>query len=409
MEYAIFEGNMERLERKLTRIANKCTKYGCDFRYERKGEEYRKVKDENGDERIAKFIIVEADGTAIINGWQFAATLEHTSTGNIINGVGGLEVPKRFYTCEPFCEHCGIRRARKNTYVVYNTDTDEFKQVGSACLADYTHGLDASSVANYLSYFETLVQGEAPMPGATFTPYIATKEYLAYAAETVRCFGYVPTSDLENRPTARRASEYYHAAIGRPLYWSNAAKCLDEMEAAGFNINKAASTVDDALDWLSEQGEDSNYMHNLKAACAQEYSEYARLGLLASLFPTYDKGLERIKQQKAAARSNYVGTVGARITVKVGSYKCLTGWSTQFGYTMLWKIVDTDGNVFTWKTQNDMPDNVEYITGTVKQHTEYNGVLQTELTRCKVNAAKKATSKPEAYTGPTLDDIFKEV
>lgn len=33
MTYKIFEGNLERLEKKLTRIANKCKKYGCDFRY----------------------------------------------------------------------------------------------------------------------------------------------------------------------------------------------------------------------------------------------------------------------------------------------------------------------------------------------------------------------------------------
>ena len=32
MVYTIFEGNMERLEKKLTRIFNKCKAYGCDFR-----------------------------------------------------------------------------------------------------------------------------------------------------------------------------------------------------------------------------------------------------------------------------------------------------------------------------------------------------------------------------------------
>lgn len=48
--YEIFEGNMDRLEKKLTRVANKCKKYGCDFHYEKVGEIFHKMKDdESGD------------------------------------------------------------------------------------------------------------------------------------------------------------------------------------------------------------------------------------------------------------------------------------------------------------------------------------------------------------------------
>lgn len=31
MKYAIYEGNLDRLEKKLKRIFNKCKAYGCDF------------------------------------------------------------------------------------------------------------------------------------------------------------------------------------------------------------------------------------------------------------------------------------------------------------------------------------------------------------------------------------------
>lgn len=48
MEYAIYEGNMERLEKKLTRIFNKCKAYGCDFHYQQTGEVFKELKDENG-------------------------------------------------------------------------------------------------------------------------------------------------------------------------------------------------------------------------------------------------------------------------------------------------------------------------------------------------------------------------
>lgn len=44
MKYAIYEGNIDRLEKKLKRISNKCKAYGCDFHYEQTGEEFRGIK-----------------------------------------------------------------------------------------------------------------------------------------------------------------------------------------------------------------------------------------------------------------------------------------------------------------------------------------------------------------------------
>ena len=78
MKYAIYEGNIDRLEKKLKRISNKCKAYGCDFHYEQTGEEFRELKDEKGNKHTARFVLVEAEGTAIINDWEFIAELEHT-------------------------------------------------------------------------------------------------------------------------------------------------------------------------------------------------------------------------------------------------------------------------------------------------------------------------------------------
>ena len=115
MKYAIYEGNIDRLEKKLKRISNKCKAYGCDFHYEQTGEEFRELKDEKGNKYTARFVLVEAEGTAIINDWEFIAELEHTENGNIITGVAGVEVPERYYTSKPMCEHCNSKRYRKNT------------------------------------------------------------------------------------------------------------------------------------------------------------------------------------------------------------------------------------------------------------------------------------------------------
>lgn len=117
MAYSILEANMERLEKKLTRIQNKCKKFGCSFTYEKVGEEFKTLKDDRGVEYQAKFILIEAEGKAVLNDWMFVASVQHTEKGNIINSTGcSIEVPERYYTSEPICEHCNSRRARKDTY-----------------------------------------------------------------------------------------------------------------------------------------------------------------------------------------------------------------------------------------------------------------------------------------------------
>ena len=73
MEYAILEDNLSRLEAKLTRISNKCKKYGCSFIYEKLGEQYKTLTNEHGFEYQAKFIIVRVEGTAVVNNWEFVA------------------------------------------------------------------------------------------------------------------------------------------------------------------------------------------------------------------------------------------------------------------------------------------------------------------------------------------------
>lgn len=283
MKYAIYEGNLDRLEKKLKRIFNKCKAYGCDFHYEQTGEEFRELKDEKGNKYTARFVLVEAEGTAVINDWEFVA-------------------------------------------------------------------------------------------------------------ETIRHFGYTRSSD-EGISTATRALDFYDAAHGRAITKEYLQDLLDKMRSVNFDIDSdlTVKLVSDALAWVSEQEENSNYIHNLKTACSLEYVK-GNFGLYASLFPAYDKGLERTAKRKAVLdieqSSEYVGEISDRITVKVQSVKCVTSWETDFGVTHIYKIIGADGNVYTWKTGKYIDDTVDEmsITGTVKAHTEFRGIKQTELTRCRVAA-----------------------
>lgn len=73
MKFEIFEGNVERLDKKLERICKKAMEYGNPFYYEKVGEVFRNIGTEEKPE-IARFIIVDVSGEAKVNGWVFVAT-----------------------------------------------------------------------------------------------------------------------------------------------------------------------------------------------------------------------------------------------------------------------------------------------------------------------------------------------
>lgn len=405
MRYSIYEENMERLTKKMIRIQNKCAKYGCEFHFAEVGEEYKEIETgeyniETGEPitEIRRFVIVEAEGKAIVNGWRFIASIDHTEAGNVINkAVDDAEVPERYYNNRPVCEHCGNKNVRYS-FIVQNIETGEFKQVGRSCLKDFTFGMSAEGVAQYTAAFNDLIEGELPREGSGWSKlYIKKETFLNYVAECIRHFGYVKSASTE-RSTYSRAIDYYKVDCGgfrmSPKEYE---KCKMEMWEVNFNAKSEEATkmAQDALTWVLEQEESNNYMHNLITVCKLEYVH--DFGILASLFPTYNKDLEIQARRKAEEEqrkvSQYVGEVGARIEINAADWRVLTGWSTQWGYTCIYKIVDTDGNVYTWKTTNDIENRpIESIKATVKEHKDYNGEKQTELTRCKITYKVQKTA-----------------
>ena len=152
MVYEIYEDFFPDVEKKLNRVAKKCVKHGNDFVFEVKGEEIREKYDSQiGVKKYYKFILVDVEGTAKIDNWECIAVLEVHGSGNIIRRINTeVEIPERFKTSENVCEHCNSNRRRNNLYVIHNTKTDEWKQVGGDCLKLYTGGLNLEYVTAWL-------------------------------------------------------------------------------------------------------------------------------------------------------------------------------------------------------------------------------------------------------------------
>ena len=103
-------------------------------------------------------IEVFVEGSYKINDWSFVGTVEFTENGNIIRLADSSfegKVPVKYLHTEKICEHCGKIRNRKDTYLICS-DEGEWKQVGSSCLLDYTHGLDADECASIMSCLDKI-------------------------------------------------------------------------------------------------------------------------------------------------------------------------------------------------------------------------------------------------------------
>lgn len=89
--------------------------------------------------------------------------------------------------------------------------------------------------------------------------------------------------------------------------------------------------------------------------------------------------------------SSWIGSVGEKLVIDV-EYKRSFYYVSRYGLAYIHMMADSDGNVVIWKTsgllkKGDTPVNdmeAVRIQATVKAHSEYNGMKQTEVIRVRV-------------------------
>jgi hypothetical protein len=154
----------------------------------------------------------------------------------------------------------------------------------------------------------------------------------------------------------------------------------------------------EAFNWcknLTDADCNTSYLFNLREICRTEaLSGYVSLsGMIASLVPTYLRGLENKKRESLQAQGNtgsYLFEVGQRVTetVTVKDHKTYNSYAyngeecIKHIYTFI-----LNGNTLVWFTDKRLSCNIGdslKLTGTVKEHKEFNSVKQTIMTRCKI-------------------------
>lgn len=145
-----------------------------------------------------------------------------------------------------------------------------------------------------------------------------------------------------------------------------------------------------------------DYTNNLQVFLKAEDVPENGLGIVVSAVPYYNNLIAREAEQNKlaeASNSEFIGTVGHRITVDIATVKLLNIYDGYYGSTWRYQIVDAHGNVFMWDASSPMWDTVcvedspkgdvieglpLQIKGTIKKHDEFRNIKQTWLTRCRV-------------------------
>lgn len=338
------------------------------------------------------------------NNWAFGGSVEPSGVEgknfvnvNLSGNNLGFVVPSKYFTANPCtCDYCKTNRKRNKTYLVVNKETGEWKQLGKECLKLFVTGIDVDAIATFESFIK---EAEcAANPGDEFfynrrLRFVKVADALALACAVYRERGYLATrdvagnsNDLSNKNIVQRKLTQQYGCDSDFLNITNSTR--DKIDAITF---KADIDAKESISVISdvEQLPDDPYYNNLKVIVANEYIPLNKLGLLASI----PKAIERYKEEKKrqeekerlAAESNYLGSVGEKISVNFVSGREVACCETQFGLLHIYEFKDVNGNTVVWKSSSskDIPESGT-ITGTVKSHEEYDGIKQTVILRAKI-------------------------
>ena len=331
----------------------------------------------------------------VIKGWKLVAVLNHLRNPetkayqNIIRVVPGEELPQRYRDQDPVCDHCGINRFRKDTFVVENVDTNEYKQVGSACVADFLGHTDPKALLEFAKFpkiFEDHFRRWRE-PSEYYTDYTVSY-FLTKTATVLRHKAWV--SSGTSRETGEIAT--FVEVLEQLSPFTKPEKKFKSIEEDGL-------LADGAINWIKHlpaaEVQRNDYLYNCQVVVNTGIVNDRTFAITASIIPSYKRHLVKQIERKKAKPSNHFGTVGEKVELNVKflyrneySKPRYSYYDSELGF--IYHFVDKDGNIFKWFTGNLFnfeKDDELVVRGTIKKHDEYKNIKSTVLTRCRIKEA----------------------
>lgn len=363
------------------------------------------------------------------SGWSFAAALQHLDTENIVRSVEGrtADLPRKYLTSGPVCEHCLVPRRRGDTYVLRHED-GRFIQVGTSCLQDFLGSRKALGLAAYASILaeaRALAEsGEELLEfggrGMTAMP---LERYMAMVALFIRQFGWVSAKMAQE--SALRHPEGKGKQPTGDEAWDELTRPLERGEQRAKPTPEDESLSAQSIEWaenLSDEEVDAagmgGYLHNIRAIARSGIVDWRTRRMAASMVAAYQRamGIKRARPTAIPDKpvrprlDEWLGTVGEKLTVVV-TLEFRHEFSSAYGPSTILKFATPEGAVVVWKASGSQMSDADLgktyrVSGTVKAHDTYKDRKQTVLTRAKVEEVPEGTTL-EALPEPEKRERLK--
>ena len=308
------------------------------------------------------------------SGWTFAAALEQTEEGNIVRSV--MPVPERFRGDYCECEHCGIKRYRKNVFVVHNEEAGQFLGVGSSCIRDFLgHDISVSGLSEMFSLEENLYEYEESSATGSSEKLYSIDSVLKFAHVIVNKYGYRKSG--EEICTKSMIADMFNKTTN-----SDVNRWKSEIWTAANEIGE--EFIPDFKEFVAGMNSQTDYGYNIQTLLKNTAVSGKSFGYLGSAVAVF---LRTTAEKQEKKESVHISAVGNKVSVKVTliNKKVFDG---QWGAKTFLVMEDESGNNILWKATGWFTTEIGdkfTVTGKVKSLNEYNGIKQTELTRCKIS------------------------
>ncbi len=413
--FKIAEPRMAWLQARVKRLAKRAERLGCSpISLTVLRREVHKTL--SGDVKIWLYVTVAGDAP-VIPGYVFLATIQHLGeAGNVIRRAPDVPASalKRYRTARSSCDHCRVDRRRNDTYIVFRESDRLTYQVGRTCLKDFMGHADPERYARAAELFFEIVATVEELDddwGAGFTEgkrYVSLAAYLGWVAMLIRLYGWVSKGAAASDPNSAESTSI--SAITCLFPPSNPAhNPFHGLHPRAADHRAALASIGWAR--AIDPETDSDYLHNLRVVCMGEALPERCFGIAASAVSTYQREIARAEQreldQVAGGSSEHLALVGDRLdlVVKVTGIKVINGWSEWAqDYTDRWihKLTTRDNDRAVWFC-GDVDRKLEQgrwyaLRATVRDHKEFQGVLETTITR--VSDARQLPSGFDALAEP---------
>lgn len=247
-------------------------------------------------------VTIEVDAPEVrFDGWRLAGVVERIGTEALVREVPGEDVPAAHRTTPERCDHCGTRRARRETFVLRHED-GRTTQVGRQCIADFLGGQSVESIINWATFLTSLDGlGDEDDDDARWHDFPAgatALDVLTTAAQVIRVDGHYRKADSTSGSTA--------ATIQRLYFPARSGKAAEDdarlAEKYGPFTEADAAEAMRVLGWMHGLPADGTYLGNLGVLARQGgLIETRHWGLLASAPAAYARAMGQIAERAARA------------------------------------------------------------------------------------------------------------